>query len=107
MEQWLGVRLPMWGTRVPSLVWGDPTCRGAAELVPHGYWACALEPASCNCWGPRVWSQYSAEGEAVAVRGPGTAMKTRPPPNPAHRGWRGPARSHEDPTQPKINKLNK
>ena len=28
-------RLPMQGTQVPSLVWEDPTCRGATKLVRH------------------------------------------------------------------------
>ena len=46
VAQWLGVRLPARGTRVRALVREDPTCRGAAGPVCHGYWACALEPAS-------------------------------------------------------------
>ena len=29
--QWMGVRLPVQGTRGQSLVWEDPTCRRAAE----------------------------------------------------------------------------
>ena len=29
--QWVGVRLPVQGTRVQCLVWRDPTCRRAAE----------------------------------------------------------------------------
>ena len=48
--QWLGIRLPMQGTRVRALVQEDPTCRGAAKPVRHNYWACALEPASHNYW---------------------------------------------------------
>ena len=35
VAQWLGVRLPMQGTRVRALVWEDPTCRGAAGPVSH------------------------------------------------------------------------
>ena len=35
VAQWLGVCLPMRGTRVRALVWGDPTCRGAAGPVSH------------------------------------------------------------------------
>ena len=50
VAQWLGVCLPMQGTRVRALVWEDPTCRGAAEPVCHNYWACTLEPASHSCW---------------------------------------------------------
>jgi len=38
------------GTWVWSLVWEDPTRRGAAEPVHHNYWANALEPMNCNNW---------------------------------------------------------
>ena len=41
VAQWLGVCLPMQGTRVRALVWEDPTCRGATKPVTHNYWACA------------------------------------------------------------------
>ena len=36
VAHWLGVRLPMQGTRVRAPVWEDPTCRGAAGPVSHG-----------------------------------------------------------------------
>ena len=39
--QWLGIRLPIQGTRVRALAWEDPTCRGATGPVSHNYWACA------------------------------------------------------------------
>ena len=48
VAQWLGVRLPMQGTRVQSLVPEDPTCCGAAGPVHHNYQACSLEPMSHN-----------------------------------------------------------
>ena len=35
--QWLRIHLPMQGTRVRSLVWEDPTCRGATKPVSHSY----------------------------------------------------------------------
>ena len=35
VAQWLGICLPMRGTRVRALVWEDPTCRGAAGPVSH------------------------------------------------------------------------
>ena len=35
--QWLRTRLPMQGTQVRSLVWEDPTCRGATKPVRHNY----------------------------------------------------------------------
>ena len=37
--RWLGIWLPMQGTRVWSLVWEDPTCRGATASKHHSYWA--------------------------------------------------------------------
>ena len=37
VAQWLGVCLPMQGTRVRALVGEDPTCRGAAGPVSHSY----------------------------------------------------------------------
>ena len=37
VAQWLGVCLPMQGTRVRALVWEDPTCRGATGPVTHNY----------------------------------------------------------------------
>ena len=37
VAQWLGVCLPMQGTRVRALVREDPTCRGAAGPVSHNY----------------------------------------------------------------------
>ena len=45
VAQWLRIRLPMQGTRVPALVREVPTCRGATMPVRHNCWACALEPA--------------------------------------------------------------
>ncbi|KAJ8780612.1 hypothetical protein J1605_000655 [Eschrichtius robustus] len=35
--QWLGIRLPMQGTQIRSLVREDPTCRGATKPVRHNY----------------------------------------------------------------------
>ena len=35
MAQWLGICLPMQGTRVRALVWEDPTCHGATRPVSH------------------------------------------------------------------------
>ena len=51
------------GTWVRSLVWGDPTCRGAAKPAHHSYWAWALEPGSCSSWAhsPRLLSGLALE----------------------------------------------
>ena len=35
--QWLGIRLPMQGTRVRVLVREDPTCHGETKPVHHTY----------------------------------------------------------------------
>ena len=37
VAQWLGLRLPMQGTRVRALVQEDPTCRGATKPERHNY----------------------------------------------------------------------
>ena len=37
VAQWLGICLPMQGTRVRALVWEDPTCHGATGPVSHNY----------------------------------------------------------------------
>ena len=37
VAQWLGIRLPMQGTRVQALVREDPTCRRATKAVRHNY----------------------------------------------------------------------
>ena len=50
VAQWLGICLPMQGTRVRVLVWEDPTCRGATKPVHRNYWACAQQPKSHNYW---------------------------------------------------------
>ena len=56
VAQWLGICLPMQGTRVWALVREDPTCRTAPKPVHHNYWAhvpqllksMCLEPVLCN-----------------------------------------------------------
>ena len=83
--QWLGVCLPIQGTRVRALVWEDPTCHGAAKPMCHKYWACALEPMSHNCWArvPQLLKPMHLEppcstGEATAMRSLCTTMKSNP-----------------------------
>ena len=56
VAQWLRIHLPMQGTQVQSLVWEDPTCRGATKPMCHNCWAhvpqllkpAPLEPMLCN-----------------------------------------------------------
>ena len=52
--QWIRIRLPVQGTRVPSLIREDPTCCGATKPVCHSYWACALELTHHSYWSPHV-----------------------------------------------------
>ena len=37
VAQWLRICPPMQGTQVRSVVWEDPTCRGATKPVSHNY----------------------------------------------------------------------
>ena len=37
VAQWLGILLPIQGTRVRALVREDPTCHGATNPVRHNY----------------------------------------------------------------------
>ena len=55
VAQWLGVRLPMQGTRVRAPVREGPACRGAAGPVGHGRWACASGACAPQREGPRQW----------------------------------------------------
>ena len=71
-----------------SLVWEDPTCRGATRPVSHNYWACASGACAPQQERPRQW-----EARAPRWRVAPTCCNRR---RPSHR--------NEDPTQPKINK---
>ena len=96
----------MQGTRVRALVREDPTCRGATKPVRHDYWACTLEPACRNYWSPCA---TTTEARAPRAHVP---QQEKPPQweacatqrrvAPARRTQRKPARSKEDPMQPKI-----
>ena len=55
VAQWLGVCLLMRGTRVRSLVWEDPACRGATGPVSHNCWACASGACAPQRERPRWW----------------------------------------------------
>ena len=48
--QCLRIHLPMWGTQVPHLIQGDPTCHEATKPVHHSYWACPLELGGRSYW---------------------------------------------------------
>ena len=94
----------MQGTWVRSLAREDPTCLRATKPVHHNYWAHspqllkATHPRACAPWQekPQQWEAHTPQGTVA----------------PAHRNYRKPALSNEDPTQPKQtnkqkqNKLN-
>ena len=92
VEQWLGTRLPMQGTRVRALVWEDPTCHRATKPVRHNYWAWASGACAPQRERPRQWEARAPRWRVA----------------PARRNWRKPSHRKEDPKQPKINKyINK
>ena len=84
VAQWLGVRLPMQGTRVRAPVREDPTCRGAARPVSHNYWACASGACAPQRERPRQWEARAPRWRVATTR----------------RNWRKPSHRNEDPTQP-------
>ena len=85
VAQWLGVRLPMQGTRVRVPVREDPTCHRAAGPVSHNYWACASGACALQWERPRQWEARAPQWRVA----------------PARRSWRKPSHRNEDPTQPK------
>ena len=89
VAQWLGICLPVQGTRVRALVWEDPTCRRATKPVSHNYWACAS--GACAPQRARQWETRAPRWRVA----------------PARHSWRKSSHRNEDPTQPKINKLKK
>ena len=84
MVQWLRIRLPVQGTRVRALIREDPTCHRATKPA-------RLEPMLRNKKSHRQWEAHASQRRAA----------------PARHNLRNPARSNEDPTQPKVNKFIK
>ena len=118
VAQWLRILPSMQGTRVRSLVREDSTCCGATKPVGRNYWTCVLEPASHKYWArePQVLSPRATtteacvprarapQREATGTRSPCTATKSSPC---SPQLEKKPARSNEDPTQPKKKQKNK
>ena len=73
VAQWLGVRLPMQGTRVRALVQEDPTWRGATGPVSRNRWAHVPRLLRAACLEPVLH-----RGEVTTVRGPGTPARSGP-----------------------------
>ena len=67
--QWLGIRLPMQETWVPSLVQEDPTCHAAIKPVRYDYRAC-VKPWRCHSWAPNhiYWNKRSHHNEKPMPR---------------------------------------
>ena len=81
VAQWLGVCLPMQGTRVRALVWEDPACRGTTGPVSHNCWACASGACAPQQERPRWWGPAHRDEEwpplATAGEGPRTEARTQ------------------------------
>ena len=80
---WMRIWLPVQETRAQSLIWEDPTCQRATELVHNYYWDCALEPESHKYWSHKLeaqapYSLCSATTEAITVRSPHTTTREKP-----------------------------
>ena len=54
LVQWIRIHLPMQETWDQSLVKEDPTCCMATKCDCRSFWACALEPGSCNYRSPHA-----------------------------------------------------
>ena len=84
--QWLRIRLPMWGTQVRSLIWGDSTCLRATKSMCHSYFShlpqllkpTCLEPVLCNKRSHRNEKPTHCNEKPThhSERKPVTAMKT-------------------------------
>ena len=68
VAQWLRIRLPMQGTRVPALVREDPTCRGATKPVRHNYWACAPRAGAPQQEKPPQWEARAQQRRPNAAK---------------------------------------
>ena len=66
--QWLRAHLPMQGTRVQSLVQGDPTCPKAAK--PHVQTTEPTQPRACVSQQeePPQWEAWALQLESAPAR---------------------------------------
>ena len=48
VAQWLRICLPVQGTWVWYLIWGDPTCQAATKPIHRNHWVLTLELTCCN-----------------------------------------------------------
>ena len=75
--------LPMLETWVLSLVWEDPIYHGTTNPLYRIYWACALEPWSCNYWSPNTL-------ESVLCN-----KRSHSDEKPVHHSWREVSTHHD------------
>ena len=85
----LRIRLPMQGTQVRSLVWEDPTCRGATKPASHNYWACV----------PQLLSPHATTTEAHTPRA--HALQQEKPPQ-----WEARTPQQSCPRSPQLEKAH-
>ena len=79
VAQWLRIHLLMQGTQVRSLVWEDPTCRGATKpSVPQLLSLCSR---ACE---PQLLSPRAATTEARAPRARAPSKRSHRNEKPAH-----------------------
>ena len=65
-------------TQVWSLIWEDPTWRGATKPVHHSYSAFVLEPGSHNNWSLHALEPVLPIGDATAMKTMHTAAREQP-----------------------------
>ena len=107
MAQWKRICLPLQETGVRSLVREDLIWRGATKPMHHNFWACAVEPSSCNYW---VHESQLLKPLLPRARAPQEkplqweAFTPQLESSPYLRQLEKSSHSDKDPAQPKINK---
>ena len=98
--------LPMQETQVWSLIWEDPTCCRAPKPRHNNYWACALEPGSCNywAWAPLLLKPEYPRAYALQPEKPPQweAQALQPESSPCSPQLEKSPHSSKNPAQPKI-----
>ena len=93
--QWLRLHLPMQGTQVWSLLWGDPTGCGDPDYMPvhPNYWTPLSSLCAATIEAHVLCNEKPPRWEAC------TLQWVAPQRKPSH--------SNKDPVQPKVNKFFK
>ena len=97
--------------QVLSLVQEDSTCHWAPKPVCHNYWACALEPGSCNYWAHMQQLSKPTCPRAHALQQERQKQWEAHIPQLESSSWslqlQKSLHGNEDPKQPKINEKKK